>query len=62
VSTVAKFLDLVPTARWRQPPSVWNEALRVALSDGLIRVGFGGILMLTEKGRKVRAAKIGVAK
>lgn len=46
-----KFLKLVPTAVWRQPPPVWNEQLRSALSDGFISVGFGGTLKLTDAGR-----------
>lgn len=50
------FLDLVPTANWHQPPAVWGEQLRAALSDGLVTVGWGGVLKLTDAGRKARAA------
>lgn len=47
-----QFLSLVPNANWRgQPPAVWNEQLREALSDGLVTVGFGGLLSLTDAGR-----------
>jgi hypothetical protein len=51
-----KFLALVPTANWRQPPNVWNQQLREALSEGFITVGFGGVLKLTDAGRE--AAKL----
>lgn len=45
-----KFLRLVPSANWREPPRVWNEQLRRALSDGLVTVGWGGVLKLTDAG------------
>ena len=44
------FLNLVATANWRQPPPVWNEQLRQALSDDLVRIGFGGVIKLTDAG------------
>ena len=53
---MTKFLGLVPTANWYQPPKVWNEQVRQALSDGLITVGFGGLIKLTDAGRE--AAKM----
>jgi hypothetical protein len=46
-----KFLELVPNASWRRPPPVWNEQLRAALSEGYIKVGFGGGLQLSEAGK-----------
>lgn len=52
---LAIFLDLVPTARWSQPPAVWGPQLREALSEGFVTVGWGGILKLTDAGREARA-------
>ena len=46
-----EFLRLVPGAGWRRPPPVWNEQLRAALSEGYIKIGFGGGLQLSEAGR-----------
>lgn len=46
-----QFLELVPNASWRRPPPVWNEQLRAALSEGYIKVGFGGGLQLSEAGK-----------
>jgi hypothetical protein len=48
-----KFLSIVPRANWLHVPSVWNEQLRQALGDNLIRVGWGGRIELTEAGRAV---------
>lgn len=48
---LVKFLKLVPSANWKQPPSVWGEQLRRSLSEGFVSVGFGGILKLTDAGR-----------
>lgn len=45
------FLRLVMRQEWRNPPSVWNEQLRVSLSDRFVTVGFGGVLKITEAGR-----------
>lgn len=42
-----KFLKLVPSAHWRDVPKCWNEQLRAALSDRLVKVGWGGIIELT---------------
>lgn len=49
-----KFLNLVTGTNWRQPPAVWNEELRTALSNGLVKVGWGGILEVTGEGDIVR--------
>jgi hypothetical protein len=49
---LTKFLSLVPSANWRgNTPQVWNVQLRTSLSDGLVAVGFGGVLVLTDAGR-----------
>lgn len=48
---LTRFLSLVPQANWRHPPAVWSVAVREALSDGLVGVGFGGVMMLTDAGR-----------
>lgn len=55
IERLQEFLRLVATAEWRQPPQVWNEQLREALSDHLVKIGFGGILRLTEAGKNVIA-------
>ena len=44
------FLKMVPHAHWRQPPFVWGEQLRRAMSENLVMVGWGGILKLTDAG------------
>jgi hypothetical protein len=46
-----RFLRLVHTSRWSKPPSVWGDQVRASVSNGLVTVGFGGILKLTEAGR-----------
>lgn len=46
-----KFLKLVPSARWRDVPKVWNEQLRAALSDDFIKIGWGGVIELTDAGK-----------
>lgn len=43
---LARFLALVPTANWKTPPAVWNEQFRQALSDGLVKIGWGGVIKL----------------
>jgi hypothetical protein len=49
---LTKFLSLVPNANWRWiTPPVWDVQLRQSLSDGLVAVGFGGVLVLTDAGR-----------
>lgn len=48
------FLDLVPTANWKQPPAVWGEQLRQAMGEGFVTVGWGGVLKLTDAGRAAR--------
>jgi hypothetical protein len=48
------FLILVPTANWRAhngPPKCWNEEFRRAISDGMISIGFGGIIKLNPIGK-----------
>jgi len=55
---LTKFLRLVPGANWRSPPSVWNDQFRQALSDGLVIVGFGGVLKLTDIGRALARSPI----
>jgi hypothetical protein len=49
---LADFLRLVRSQDWRDPPAIWNEQLRRALSDGLVTVGWGGVLKLTEAGKQ----------
>jgi hypothetical protein len=47
------FLILVKTAYWRAhngPPKCWNEEMRRAINDGLISIGFGGIIKLNPAG------------
>lgn len=44
------FLKVVRTARWRQVPKAWHGQLRVALSENLVRVGWGGVIELTDAG------------
>lgn len=51
-----KFLNLIPTANWRQPPKVWNDQLRQALGESYVTVGFGGVLKLTDAGREAVTA------
>jgi len=50
-----RFLELVHGGAWRDPPPVWNEQLRRALSDGLVTVGWGGVLKLTDEGSRVQS-------
>lgn len=45
------FLLLVRNQDWRNPPAVWNEQLREALSDHLVTIGWGGVLKLTDAGK-----------
>lgn len=49
--SLTKFLKIVPCANWRHVPAVWSDQLRLALSDGLVTVGWGGVLKLTDEGR-----------
>jgi hypothetical protein len=44
------FLARARHANWRQPPKVWNEQLRQALSEGLVTVGWGGVIKVTDTG------------
>lgn len=52
---LVKFLSLVPGARWRSAPPTWNVELQTALSDDLVKIGWGGILELTDAGREAVA-------
>ena len=46
------FLVLVRFSRQRNVAPAWGEELRRALSDNLVKVGCGGVLELTDEGRK----------
>jgi hypothetical protein len=46
-----RFLRLVHVARWSKPPSVWEDQIRASISDGLVTVGWGGLIKLTDAGR-----------
>lgn len=48
---LVQFLNLVKTNRWRSVPLVWGEQLRYAISERLIRVGWGGVIELTDAGK-----------
>ena len=50
--TMKKFLERVQSANWIQPPpKIWNRQYREALSEGFVKVGWGGRLALTDAGR-----------
>jgi hypothetical protein len=49
--SLIRFLSVVNTARFKGVPPVWAVPMRQALSDHLIRVGWGGVLELTDAGR-----------
>lgn len=44
------FLARARHANWRQPPKVGNEQLRQALNEGLVTVGWGGVIKVTDTG------------
>jgi len=46
-----RFLKAADGARWSHVPSVWLEQLRTALNENLVKVGWGGIIELTETGK-----------
>lgn len=50
---LTKFLQIVFTSRMRSGavPKVWAVEYRQALSDGLVSIGWGGVLDLTDEGR-----------
>lgn len=49
---LTEFLKLVSRPNgWRDVPPIWNEQIRQSLNDGLVTVGFGGVLKLTDAGR-----------
>lgn len=52
-----KFLTLVQTARWTRAPRVWNPQLREAIGNRHIKVGFGGVLEITDEGRQALAVE-----
>jgi hypothetical protein len=54
---LAKFLSVVGQGPgWRNGvPAVWNDEMRAALGDDLVKVGFGGVIELTKAGRDVLA-------
>lgn len=55
MTKMQKFLELVETAGWRiKVPPNWSNELQSSLSNGLVRVGFGGKIELTPKGQKKR--------
>lgn len=47
------FLKMVRAATWRSVPPNWNEELRQALSDDLVTTGWGGVLKLTDAGKRM---------
>jgi hypothetical protein len=47
-----KFLRLVADGYMRKASAQWAAEVRSALSDGLVTVGFGGALQLTDAGRE----------
>jgi len=48
---LGRFLSLVPGARWHQPPPTWNDVFREAISERFVRIGWGGVLELTDEGK-----------
>lgn len=50
-----QFLSLVKDGSFNSGdvPKVWNEQYRTAISDGLINIGFGGRLKVSDRGTKV---------
>ena len=58
MNRLKKFLAVVQSAQWRagRVPPVWNAEYRTALSDSLVRVGWGGAIELTDAGREALAA------
>lgn len=49
-----RFLKAADGARWAHVPDVWLEQLRAALSQRLVKVGWGGIIELTEAGKAAK--------
>lgn len=47
-----KFLGTLQTAYWRDVPKHWHHELREAIEQQLVKVGWGGVLELTDAGRK----------
>ena len=50
------FLRMIASNGRDIPSRAWAQQIREALSDGLVRVGFGGVCELTEAGREALAA------
>lgn len=48
---LAEFLEIVSGGGWRDVPRIWNEQIRAALSDDLIKIGWGGVLEITDAGK-----------
>lgn len=52
------FLTLVPLAGWRKEvPPPWRDSFREALSNGLVKVGWGGRIELTDLGELASASR-----
>ncbi len=49
------FLRLVEQCAWKSPPRAWNEQFREALSERYVYIGFGGVVQLTDVGRRAVA-------
>lgn len=48
---LTEFLRVVKSSGRNIPNHVWGEEKRSALSDNLIKIGWGGVLELTDLGR-----------
>jgi hypothetical protein len=48
---LTEFLHVVKSNGRNVPSHVWGEEIRRALSDNLIKIGWGGALELTDAGR-----------
>ena len=56
MTRTTKFLYVCQTAKWHSVPRTWATEFRDALSGGLVRVGFGGIIELTSAGHRALEA------
>lgn len=59
---LGRFLDLVHTAGGIRVPPAWSDELRKALADGLVRVGWGGGIEITDAGRDELRARSTLSK
>lgn len=50
MSETVKLLRILKGAGWTSVPPAWRDELRRALTTGIVTVGFGGVLKLTEAG------------